>query len=81
MTILSFRTKLLICAGGVLLVAILVAIGLGVLHRRWYAEGVASAVTDQAKEDKADAKKAEERGDGGYLYRDLLQRSRKPLPR
>jgi hypothetical protein len=36
---------------------------------------------DQAKEDKADVKEAEERGDGGWLYRDLRERVRKPLPR
>ena len=77
----SFRTKLLIYAGGVLLIVALVAIGLGVLHRRWRAEGVAAAVTSQAKEDKDHAKEAAERGDGGYLYRDILERVRRPLPR
>jgi hypothetical protein len=78
---MSFRTKVMIFVVGVVLAGLGAWIGIGALHRRWAAEGVAAAVHQEAKEEKADAKQAEERGDGGYLFRDVLERVRKPLPR
>lgn len=77
----SLKMKLWISVGVAILVTALVAVGLSALHRRWYAEGVAAAVMDHAQEDKDHAKEAAERGDGDYLYRDLMSRVRKPLPR
>jgi len=78
---LSLRAKLIIIAAAIL--ALLVA-GAALYHRAYQAGVADRAVTEAAtriEEAKKDAKQAEERGDGAWLYRDILDRARKPLPR
>lgn len=78
---LNYRTKLALAAAAIL---VLLVGGLVIYHRAYQAGRAAQAVTNskqRIKEAKQDAKDAEKRGDGGWLYRDIIARSRRNLPR
>lgn len=78
---MSIRMRLWIYAG-IAVLAILAGIAIWTsAYRRGVAEQAVKAATAQAEEAKDAAKEALERGDGGFLYRDILRRARAPLPR
>lgn len=78
---LTLRMKLILVAVAVLVLLVAAA----ALYHHAYQAGVADrAVTEAAtrvKEAEKNARDAEERGDGAWLYRDILDRSRRALPR
>lgn len=65
----------------VVVVAGWLAVGLTCAYRRGRIAGEMKQVLEQAKEAKGEVKKAVERGDGEFLYRDILKRARKSPPR